>query len=81
MLIERCPSISPLGQFKLDVCSSLAHHDFEIIILQTLRYFVKDQQALVPHLAVIILEEVNDVFRDSHVEAGLYFIAAASLED
>jgi len=67
VLVECSATVGSLGKLKLDISSGLAHHDLEIVILQALRDFIEDKQAFVSHLAVIILEEVNNVLGDAHI--------------
>jgi hypothetical protein len=71
VLVEGGAAVLALAQFELDVGSGLAHHDLEVIILQALADLVEDQEALVAHLTVLILQEVDYVLWHTHVQAGL----------
>jgi hypothetical protein len=81
MLVECSPSVLSLGQFKLNVCGGLAKVDLKVVILEPLRDLVEDKEALMSDFAVLILQEVNDVLGDTHVEASLDLVGGTSLED
>ena len=56
-------------------------HNLEVLILEPLTDLKQSEQRLSAHLLVRVLQEVDDVLRDSHVQAGLDLVRVAGLED
>jgi hypothetical protein len=72
--IKSGPSVRAFRKLHFDIGSGFPKHDLEVVILETLRNLVENEKTLMANFAVFILQEVDDMFWDSHVKASFDFI-------
>jgi len=80
VLVKGCAAEPVLRKLLLHVHCVL-RQQLKVLILQTFRDLKKNQQALLPYFSIVVLQEVNDVFRYTKVETRLDLVRVACLED